>query len=421
MSANVEAPPAKCSVTQDRVDSTNLESLRSDVPVVLIEGTLNNLGVVRSLSTAQMPIYVVATSRNCAAGWSRFCNFVQTPSLKSPALIDTLVALRRRLGTRAVLFAGGDQSVDTVSTHRNELEPLYRMNLPATEMVSALIDKTLFQNLAEREGFPVPRAVTISATSELQLLQSLIPPLVIKPGDKTLAINGIVERAVRAETLQEAETVVTRMLGGAPTVIVQEWIDGADSDIYFTLFSCDRQSNVIAMFTGRKLVCTPPRVGNTAICVAAPEAAGELQALALEFISRVEYRGLGSLEFKRNNRTGRFLIVEPTVGRTDWQEEIATLCGVNIPLLTYQAELGQPICIKKEIATSVAWRSSFEHRLPRAATTSGIRMVDGFFRWSDPLPAVYYYFIDRFAARILRRGKNYYRRLTMAQKRREDG
>jgi D-aspartate ligase len=224
MSANVEAPPAKCSVTQDRVDSTNLESLRSDVPVVLIEGTLNNLGVVRSLSTAQMPIYVVATSRNCAAGWSRFCNFVQTPSLKSPALIDTLVALRRRLGTRAVLFAGGDQSVDTVSTHRNELEPLYRMNLPATEMVSALIDKTLFQNLAEREGFPVPRAVTISATSELQLLQSLIPPLVIKPGDKTLAINGIVERAVRAETLQEAETVVTRMLGGAPTVIVQEWI-----------------------------------------------------------------------------------------------------------------------------------------------------------------------------------------------------
>src|SRR5690349_7934509 len=170
--------------------------MRSDVPVVLIEGTLNHLGVVRSLSIDQMPIYVVATSRNCAAGWSRFCNFVQTPSLKSHALIDTLVALGRRLGHHAVLFPGGDQSVDTVSTYRDEIEPLYRMNLPAAETVRALRDKTLFQNLAEREGFPVPRAVTVAATSELKLLQSLMPPLIIKPADKTLAINGLLERVV---------------------------------------------------------------------------------------------------------------------------------------------------------------------------------------------------------------------------------
>jgi len=394
--------------------------MRSDVPVVLIEGTLNHLGVVRSLSIDQMPIYVVATSRNCAAGWSRFCNFVQTPSLKSHALIDTLVALGRRLGHHAVLFPGGDQSVDTVSTYRDEIEPLYRMNLPAAETVRALRDKTLFQNLAEREGFPVPRAVTVAATSELNLLQSLILPLIIKPADKTLAINGLLERVVRAETLEDTEMVVARMLGGVPRVIVQEWIDGPDNDIFFTLFSCDRQSNVIAMFTGRKLVCSPPLIGSTAICVAAPEAAGELQALALEFVSRVQYRGLGSLEFKRDSRTGRFLIIEPTVGRTDWQEEIATLCGVNLPLLTYKVELGQPACMKKEIATSVAWRSSFEHRLPRAATTSGTCMVDGFFRWSDPLPAVYYYVIDRFASRILRRGRNYYRHLRVAQKRKKD-
>jgi D-aspartate ligase len=382
---------------------------KSNVPVVLVEGTLNNLGVVRSLSLGRMPIYVVSTSRNCAAGWSRFCTFVRTPQVKGHELIDTLIALAKKLEQRPVLILGGEQSVDTVSRHRNEIQSLYRMSLPAADMVCALSDKILFQNLAEREALPVPPAVAVAATSDLELLESLIPPVIIKPADKTLAINGLVERAVRADTLQEAQATTTRMLSRAARVIVQEWIDGPDDEIFFTLFSCDSGSNVIAMFTGRKLVCSPPQIGNTAICVAAPEAQDELQALALEFIARVRYRGLGSLEFKRDSRTGRFMIVEPTVGRTDWQEEIATLCGVNLPLLTYKAALGQLATVGSKPVRSVAWRSSIEHRLPARSVMQGSRIVDGFFRWSDPLPAVYHYGIDRFASRILRRARTCFR------------
>ena len=53
--------------------------------------------------------------------------------------------------------------------------------------------------------------------------------------------------------------------------------------------------------------------------------------------------GVGSLEFKRDRKTVKFMIVEPTVGRTDAQEEIATLCGVNIPLIAYSTALGGTI------------------------------------------------------------------------------
>ncbi len=38
-----------------------------------------------------------------------------------------------------------------------------------------------------------------------------------------------------------------------------------------------------------------------------------------------QYEGLGSLEFKWDAQGRRFLIIEPTVGRTDMQEEIPTL------------------------------------------------------------------------------------------------
>ncbi|HKQ88379.1 MAG TPA: hypothetical protein VJS43_16590 [Candidatus Acidoferrales bacterium] len=375
---------------------------QANVPVVVVGGTLNSLGVVRSLSFGHVPIYVLSTTRYCAAGWSRFCNFVRTPSLEGRVLIDSLKELATRLGQRPVLILTAEQCVNAVSSCRDEIDRLYRISLPSDDMVRALSDKTLFQELAEREGFGVPRGIALDSSDDLRLLECLVPPLIIKPADKTLVLNGIAERAVRAHTMAEAHAAAKRMFQYTPRVIVQEWIHGPDSEIFFTLFSCDHNSDVIGIFSGRKLLCSPPEIGTTVLCVPAPEVSGELRPLVLHFIARVGYRGLGSLEFKRDSRTGRFMIIEPTVGRTDWQEEIATLYGVNLPLMTYWTEVGQPLRANAGPVDSVAWRSTIEHRVPRGSLLPGIRLTDGFFRWSDPLPALYYYGLERFAARIAR-------------------
>ncbi len=377
--------------------------MQSNVPVVVVGGTLNNLGVLRSLSHGGMPIFLLETTRLCAAGWSRHANFVPIPSLEGRSLIDSLAALRLRLSERPVLFLGADQSVDAVSAHRETIEPLYRISLPPADIVRSLAEKVLFHELAERSGFAVPRGVGLASAADLPRLRLLVPPVVIKPSNKVLVLQGTVERAVRANTLAEAHAICARMLERAPLVIAQEWIDGPDDAIFFNLFSCDRNGRVLGQFCGRKLVCSPPAVGNTAVCVAAPEVADELSAQTLDFISRVGYRGLGSLEFKRDSRTGRFMIIEPTVGRTDWQEEIATLCGTNLPLLTYYGELDRPPASEPRVPRPVAWRSSIEHRVPAGALLRGYRTVDGYFRWSDPLPALYYYGVDRFAARLVGR------------------
>ena len=366
------------------------------VPAVVVGGTLNGLGVVRSLARGRMPIYLLDTTRRCAAGWSRHSTFLRVAALDGRTLIDALVVLGRRLGSRPVLILTSDQSVNAVSARREQIEPLYRISLPADEVVRALADKTLFQELAEREGFAVPRAVCVADTAGLERLAALSPPLIVKPADKTLVLAGSVERAVRAETLADAQRACARMLGHAPRLIVQEWIDGPDTEIFFTLFGCDGAGKLVGLFAGRKLVCSPPAIGSTAVCVAAPEMAAELTAPTMEFIEKLGYRGLGSLEFKREPSKQRCLIIEPTVGRTDWQEEIATLCAVNLPLMTYHAELGRHVPAAQMRPERFAWRESTRFRAPLPA---GTRAVDGFFRWSDPLPAVYYYGYERVLVR----------------------
>ncbi len=96
-------------------------------------------------------------------------------------------------------------------------------------------------------------------------------------------------------------------------------------------------------------------------------------------------------------------MVEPTVGRTDWQEEIATLCGVNIPLAAYRHELGLPAVPDEVSHAPTAWRATFVDRPPLHLRIARTRMVDGYFRWDDPLPALKFYCLDHPLRRILRR------------------
>jgi D-aspartate ligase len=123
--------------------------------------------------------------------------------------------------------------------------------------------------------------------------------------------------------------------------------------------------------------------------VAATEEHQALAAQTQAFVTHSHYRGIGGLEFKRHRRTGQFVVVEPTVGRTDWQEEIATLCGVNIPAIAYRTALGEHVESVEPIDPTIAWRVSIKYR-PRARTLPpGTRIVDGYFRRTDPLPGVY--------------------------------
>ena len=179
------------------------------VPAVVVGGTLNGLGVVRSLARGRMPIYLLDTTRRCAAGWSRHVSFVPVAALEGRGLTDPLVELGTRLGRRPVLILTSDQSVNWVSEHRQDIEPLYRISLPADNIVRALADKTLFHELAEREAFPVPRSVCLSDRGKLERLATLAPPLIVKPADKTLVLSGAVERAVQAATLADAQRAFT--------------------------------------------------------------------------------------------------------------------------------------------------------------------------------------------------------------------
>jgi D-aspartate ligase len=362
-------------------------------PIAVVAGVdVNGLGVVRSLGRAGIPIVALDTDLKRPTMATRFGKKLLVPALSGERFIESLLSLAERLGQRPVLFLTQELSVATVSDARKRLAASFRFSMPDHEVMGMLLDKARFQERAESLACPVPRSVRLTRESNYSVLEDLCFPCVLKPLTRSPAYSDRFFKAYKVSSVSAAIEIWQDVRKVIPDVIVQEWIEGGDSDIYFCLQYRHRSHAV--SFVGRKTCQWPPLVGGTASCIPAPEVQDELVTLTNRFFDAVGFVGLCSMEYKRDPRNGNFFMIEPTVGRSDYQEEIATLNGTNIPAAAYFAELDlepprmnrpEPVCGWRDpIAVNRARLAGAPDNLERFAPNA--KVFDAYFRLNDPGP-----------------------------------
>ncbi len=360
----------------------------STVPAVVVGLDLNGLGVVRSLGAARIPVIAIDTEPGKPTCTTRYASVRRAPALEGPPLVEALLRVREGLTENPVLLLTQEGSVATVSAERARLADAFRFSMPGHDLMRQLADKLGFQALAESLGFSLPRAIRLGHGTTTTL-SDLRFPCVLKPVSKDPEYASRFRKAYRVSAADEALGLWEEMRTVAPEVIVQEWIEGGDGDVYFCLQYRPPHGGSVTSFVGRKLRQWPSLVGGTACCVPAPEHAADLLATTDRFFSAVGFVGPCSMEYKRDRRDGAFYMVEPTVGRTDFQEEVATLNGVNIPLAAYRGERGlSPPAPRSRRARG--WRDPFGDANARAAGApdepSSVPLRDAYWRLADPLP-----------------------------------
>lgn len=411
--------------------SRRARALSSGAPCVVVGNEINALGVARSLTAEGIGVIAAAVAPG-PAWWSSGVARARLRAMGGTPLVEDLVALAARLGgDRPVLLLTDEQAVLTVSSCRHQLAGAYRFLLPDHATVLDLAEKTRFQARAGALGYPVPAAVTLHGPADLPGLDCLRFPCVVKPSRRTPAFERRFAKAYVAERAADARDLSLAMLTTVPEVIVQDWIEGEDGDIHFCFVHMTAEGRADAVFVGRKLRIYPPRIGYTASCtIADPDTQAELASLTVRFFADIGYRGLGSMEYKRDRRTGRFVMVEPTVGRTDWQEEVATLNGVNLPVAAYRHLAGEPPLPPSAAAPPRVWCNHFDHvasglrddrplsPLPRKAAVS-----DALWRTGDPLPALLGYpmLVGKTFFRLWSRAASHLRRSSTPDDRSQQG
>ncbi|THB74502.1 MAG: hypothetical protein D6B28_02040 [Gammaproteobacteria bacterium] len=375
---------------------------RDCAPAVVLGAGLNGLGVIRSLALGKVTIFLVDSDENKIAYRSKFANKQVVTDINSSELVPDLIKLASRMqlefpnGKKPVLFFTEEASLNVVLQNRQELEEHYSIPIAASNLVSDLMDKWQFQKLAEKHNAPIPKSSIICSNSNLRDEFSAFPfPAVLKPISKHRVYSRNFKKAYKINSENELMEICLAIFNKIPPqeMILQQWIEGGDSDIYFCLQNIAADGRLISSFCGRKIRSWPIRVGGTASCTNAIEYVEDLTRITYKFFSDVGYCGIGGMEYKLDAKSGKLLMIEPTVGRTDLQHEITTLCGVNQTLESYLLANSIDPPQVQQLPNNITWYDPKPDKW--AAQQSGIKgypqgakRYSAYFRWNDMGPGI---------------------------------
>lgn len=235
-------------------------------------------------------------------------------------------------GMKPVLLLSQDNAVEYVATHRDELIKHYAFILPKYNIISRLLDKTLFHTWASNNHVLVPQSRIVENDTSLNLaLKHLNYPVIIKPLVRTEKwdIKFSNAKLIYVDHDKDIEKIPSDIFDLSNRFIVQEWVPGGDEDVYFVLVYIDEKKYCISM-TGKKLMQWPVSSGSTATCISIDDKS--LTDLGVEILKKSGLIGLGSIEFKKHSVTNRYYVIEPTVGRNDYQSYIAPASNINLSL-----------------------------------------------------------------------------------------
>lgn len=364
---------------------------------------VNGLGVVRALGRRGVPTVGVYSEPHEVGRHSRFCKPRRLPAMEldQAAFVEALLALGKELGDRPVLFATSDAQVELLSRERDQLLRVFRYNLPDPDLLAKLMDKYDVLSVARRHGLDTPRTWLLPATMSSSGTRCDIPfPCVVKPRTPWKVPKERLPKITLVRSQVELESFAERFRGEWDNFVVQEVIEGDDSDHAFCCVYVNTAHKVSGVLTGRTIHRYPPGLGWTASCVTAD--VPELAAAPMRLLEEEQYVGLAELEFKRDRRSGRYLLFE--INTRSWAyNSLAPHGGVDLVGMAYRDATGtlpsdecvrQPdasrIWVNLELEAGAMWRGLKDGRWPRLPIRSLFgRAVHAHFAFDDPSPALH--------------------------------
>jgi D-aspartate ligase len=264
---------------------------------------------------------------------------------KAPDCDANYIALLKKLGDpiqKKVLFPCDDRAVDIISKHREYLKKYYHFVMPEKDVLSMMIDKTLFHQWAMDNGFLVPKSYVINNIDYyVECLREMTFPVIVKPCIKTFLWDKIYpkDKVLKFETFEDSLMIKSEIFKNVGKIIAQEFIPGRDSDIHFCLMYFDKNGKEKAYFTAKKIFQWPVGKGDTAATIGTDNK--EVHLLTQQIFERARFSGIGSVEFKQSTKDKKYYITEPTVCRNDLQSFVAVKGGVNLSYIAYIDAVGE--------------------------------------------------------------------------------
>jgi D-aspartate ligase len=326
--------------------------------IALVLGLFDTgLGAVRSLAREGICVLGFDADPSMPGFKSRFCRgkVCPDPVHKPDELVQFLVKEGKQFESPGILFPATDVFVLFVSRYRDDLSPHLHFVLPSANVLEAIVDKRQQYNLAEKVGTPYPATWYPETLEEVECIKRVMDyPVFIKPciGHLWRGKFGGIHKGFKVHTPRELIARFEEILPTGLQVMVQSIILGPNTNHFKVNVYIGENGEPLALLTLRKIRQFPTEfgVGTLVESIHYPE----LVELGLKFFKGIGYRGIGSIEFKKDERDGKLKMIE--LNPRLWQQNgLATACGINFPLIQYLDLTGQSREPQADFPDGVKW------------------------------------------------------------------
>jgi len=381
-------------------------------PVVILNLYYSGLAIARDLAGQGIRIIGLSATGKSYGSFTRSCEVHAAPdSHEQPELLRDFLLQHSTKWTGAVVFPTRDADVLFLDRYREELGRHFRLGIPPRECLLKVVDKNSLVDAAKSANVPVPRTMVASSNADLNRIGTEVGfPCVVKPvsslhwrqAEDWKKVGW--RKAFLVSSEDELRAEYARVCEVHPKVLVQEWIPGSTADIVIFGGYVDKASEPVAYFTARKLIQSPDDFG-TGCLVESIDIPGLLEPTKRLFHA-TRYQGMAEVEYKWDARTKEFKLIEINTRHWDWFQ-LGRASGVNLTWVAYNDSIGnairpvQPPIIKAKWIAEPELFYYFLRGLYRGEVKIGDlfrklagRRMYGIFTWKDPLPSMYYWFLE---------------------------
>lgn len=295
------------------------------------------LGAIRSLGRAGVPVIGLDPDPSHAGFASRYCTAKRCPHpVHEPErLVEYLLREGRQLSEPGILSPASDAFVLFVSRYRDELREHFRFNLPPPEVMEASVDKRKLYELADRCGLPHATTFYPEHLDDVHRMKDELEyPVYIKPYYSHLWQVTFPElgKGIKAFTPQDLVSSFERILPTGIQAMVQSIILGPASNVRTVYMYVTKCGEMLAVLTTRKIRQWPVEFGRGSMAESFHDPA--FGALGQKFFRDIDYRGFGTIEFKRDDRDGQLKVTDLN---PRWVKPInlPIASGIDFPLIHY--------------------------------------------------------------------------------------
>ena len=380
-----------------------VEGIKDPFAIVIGLDTLNGIQTVRILARHNIPIIAIAKNPKHPFCLTNMCKQILFADTSREEFIQVLNNIGPIFEKPPILFPCTDMNVYLISKNRETLMKHYHIKLPPHDIVDMLMNKTRLYKYAQANKLPIPKTLFLSSEEDMEnAAKEITFPAILKPpisADPAWQENSKL-KAYKVKNPEELSEVYQNNKQLTDMMIVQEWIEGPETNLYSCNCYYDDQSEPLVTFVAKKLRQWPPITGESSLGV---ECKNDIVLnTTLQLFDGVNYQGLGYLEMKQDARNGKYYIMEPNIGRPTGRSPISEAAGVELVFTMYCDALGWDlpknrtqhygdtkwVYLRRDLQAAIFRMRRGELTLPGFFRSWQGKKGFAIFSWRDPLPFI---------------------------------